>query len=386
MNDKKNYKILIVDDQQKNIQVLGSLLRQQKYIIGVATNGQRAIEILLESNNYDLVLLDVNMPVMNGFEACKAIREHQSLKEIPIIFITAMADTDSIVKGFEVGGQDYVTKPFGASELLARVNTHLQLKHNKDILKQVNSWLEKKVAERTLELEIANNQLLELDAAKSEFLKIISHEIRTPLNGIIGVLEILNEFPVPDELKEWINIMSISANRLEEFSYKALDISMFNSKTEELLSLNPTNLNEVITTNVNALKARAEKKNITVVQENDSEDCRTMLDNKYINNCFTYLIDNAIKFAKENSQVSIKLTTTNGNFLVVIEDEGKLFPDDFDISRLTPFSTKSHIDQNPALSLFLSKQIIEAHKGYIETENTPTGAKVKVVIPKTGYA
>lgn len=382
MNDKKNYKILIVDDQQKNIQVLGSLLRQENYIIGVAMDGKQAMEILIDSNDYDLVLLDVNMPAMNGFEVCKAIREQENLKEIPIIFLTALVDTNSIVTGFEAGGQDYVTKPFNSNELLARVNTHLELKHSKDTLKQVNNWLEKRVEERTIELEKANSQLLVLDTAKSEFLKIISHEIRTPLNGIIGVLGIIYKFQIPEDIRELIDIMAVSANRLEDFSYKALDISRFNSKAGDALTLKPADLTDIISSNVTALKKLANKKNIAIIQQNGSNHTQTRLDKKFINNCFSYIIDNAIKFGNKDSQIIIKITNSNGNLVVTVEDEGKLFPEGFDISELTPFNTNTHVDQNPALSLFLCKQIIEAHNGQIETMNTQDGAIVSVTIPK----
>ncbi|MBI9034580.1 MAG: hybrid sensor histidine kinase/response regulator [Bacteroidales bacterium] len=383
-NDKINYKILIVDDQQKNIQILGSLLRQENYIIGVATNGKQALEILIESNDYDLILLDVTMPVMNGFEACKAIRDHKSLKEIPIIFLTALADTDNIVSGFEAGGQDYVTKPFNSNELLARVKTHLELKHSKDQLKQVNKWLDEKVAERTEELSIANKKLLQLDTAKTEFLDIISHEIRTPLNGIVGALSLLNEFQLPQEVNEMMNILDLSANRLEEFSIKALDISHFNAKGEEALFLKYADINEITVSNIEKHKESAEEKNINIVQKRESEDTFTKLDEAFMDKCFSYLIDNAIKFGNTDSQVLIKTTSDNKSILVSVENEGIPFPENFNISNIQPFNTNNHVDQNPALSLFLCKQIIEAHDGKIEIMNTNKGARVTVIIPKTG--
>lgn len=382
VNEQKNYKILIVDDQQKNIQVLGSLLRQENYIIGVATNGKQAVEALMNSNDYDLVLLDVDMPVMNGFEACKAIRELHGLKEIPIIFLTAMVDTDSIVAGFDAGGQDYVTKPFNSNELLARVKTHLELKHSKDQLKHVNNWLEKKVAERTKQLTIANSKLLQLDTSKSEFLHIISHEIRTPLNGILGMLGIINEFQVPEEVKEFLSILENSANRLEEFSYKALDISLFNTMGKNTLTLNPADLNQIVTSTVLKHKKHAEKKNISIIQQNETNDSLTMLDETFIDKCFSYIIDNAIKFGNKNSQVIIKIASSDKNLVVTVEDEGELLPTNYCLNNIQPFDTKNHIDQNPALSLFLCKQIIEAHNGQAEILNTHNGAMVTVSIPK----
>lgn len=381
---KKDRKILIADDQQKNIQVLGSLLRQENYIIGVAMNGRQALEMLLQSNDYDLVLMDINMPIMNGIEACKAIREHENLKEIPIIFLTALVESESIVLGFEAGGQDYVTKPFNSNELLARVNTHLELKQNRDSLRQVNNWLEQKVKERTEELTVANSQLLKLDTAKTEFLNIISHEIRTPLHGIIGALGILNEYQLPEEIKELMYVMEISANRLEEFSLKALDISLLNTKGKAILNLNKEDLTNIISSKANALKSQADKKNISIILQNEGRDICTMLDKTFIDKCVSYLIDNAIKFGNKNSEIFIKTMEHSKNLVVTIEDEGKHFPDNYNFSDIEVFGTNSHIDQNPALSLFLCKKIIEAHNGNIEIGNTQNGAKVSFVLPKIG--
>ena len=381
---KKDRKILIADDQQKNIQVLGSLLRQENYIIGVAMNGRQALEMLLQSNDYDLVLMDINMPIMNGIEACKAIREHENLKEIPIIFLTALVESESIVLGFEAGGQDYVTKPFNSNELLARVNTHLELKQNRDSLRQVNNWLEQKVKERTEELTVANSQLLKLDTAKTEFLNIISHEIRTPLHGIIGALGILNEYQLPEEIKELMYVMEISANRLEEFSLKALDISLLNTKGKAILNLNKEDLTDIISSKANALKSQADKKNISIILQNEGRDICTMLDKTFIDKCVSYLIDNAIKFGNRNSEIFIKTMEHSKNLVVTIEDEGKHFPDNYNFSDIEVFCTNSHIDQNPALSLFLCKKIIEAHNGKIEIGNTQNGAKVSFVLPKIG--
>lgn len=381
---KKDRKILIADDQQKNIQVLGSLLRQENYIIGVAMNGRQALEMLLQSNDYDLVLMDINMPIMNGIEACKAIREHENLKEIPIIFLTALVESESIVMGFEAGGQDYVTKPFNSNELLARVNTHLELKQNRDSLRQVNNWLEQKVKERTEELTVANSQLLRLDTAKTEFLNIISHEIRTPLHGIIGALGILNEYHLPEEIKELLYIMEISANRLEEFSLKALDISLLNTKGKAILNLNKEDLTDIISSKANALKSQADKKSISIILQNEGRDICTMLDKTFIDKCVSYLIDNAIKFGNRNSEIFIKTMEHSKNLVVTIEDEGKHFPDNYNFSDIEVFGTDSHIDQNPALSLFLCKKIIEAHNGKIEIGNTQNGAKVSFVLPKIG--
>lgn len=132
--------ILIVDDVLQNLQVIGTALMDAGYEISMATNGQQCLE-MLETIFPDLILLDVMMPEMNGFEVCKRIKSNDLLKEIPIIFLTAKTETKDILEAFESGGSDYVTKPFNQAELLARVKTHISLRKSKDMLILVNNRL-----------------------------------------------------------------------------------------------------------------------------------------------------------------------------------------------------------------------------------------------------
>jgi len=127
----KRFKILIVDDVPKNIQVVANLLGDDEYDISYATNGEQALG-QIEETRFDLVLLDIMMPEMDGYEVCRQIKMKQFSNEMPIIFITAKTDEDSLINAFDAGGQDYITKPFNAPELLARVKTHLKLKAFED--------------------------------------------------------------------------------------------------------------------------------------------------------------------------------------------------------------------------------------------------------------
>ena len=124
--DPKDACILIVDDTIKNLQLLGTILEQEGYQINVAQNGVQALDIA-EKVHPDLILLDVMMPKMDGLEACKLLKEKDGLADIPVVFLTARTETGDIVKGFELGAVDYVTKPFNATELLVRVRTHLSV-------------------------------------------------------------------------------------------------------------------------------------------------------------------------------------------------------------------------------------------------------------------
>ncbi len=121
------FKILIVDDEPKNIQLLGSILTENKYEVEFATSGEEALK-WTDRAPFDLILLDIMMPGMDGYAVCERIKSDISKAHIPVIFLTAKTGSDSIVKGFEVGGSDYVTKPFNASELLARVKMHVEMK------------------------------------------------------------------------------------------------------------------------------------------------------------------------------------------------------------------------------------------------------------------
>ncbi len=154
-----NYRLLIVDDVSENIQVAMNILKEQGYEFSYALNGSEAID-LLQKNSFDLVLLDVMMPDVNGFEVCEFIKNDPRLTDIPVIFLTARVDVDSISKGFEVGGVDYITKPFHANELIVRVKNHLQLYRAQKVLQQHNIVLEEQLKnkEQRILSELEQNQ------------------------------------------------------------------------------------------------------------------------------------------------------------------------------------------------------------------------------------
>jgi DNA-binding response OmpR family regulator len=136
MNEKEKDMILIVDDNPQSIKLLGSVLDARGYATAVATNGMEALKFL-ENETPDLILLDIMMPGMDGFEVCSSIKKNKNAREAPVIFLTAKREIDDLVKGFEVGGVDYVTKPFNSDELLMRVKTHLDLKKAREEIKRL---------------------------------------------------------------------------------------------------------------------------------------------------------------------------------------------------------------------------------------------------------
>lgn len=139
MSDKKDL-VLVVDDNPQNLQVLGPMLEKKGYDVAFATSGEQALEFA-SGEKPDLVLLDIMMPGMDGYQVCERLKKEKTTASIPVIFLTAKSDTDDIVRGFEAGGVDYVTKPFNSAELLARVKTHLELKNAREEIKTLRGIL-----------------------------------------------------------------------------------------------------------------------------------------------------------------------------------------------------------------------------------------------------
>ncbi|MCT4647477.1 MAG: response regulator [Carboxylicivirga sp.] len=222
---KENGRILIIDDNPKNVQLLANILHVKGYEIEVGLSGEEALN-WMQDEVFDLLMLDVMMPKMNGYHVCKEIRNDERHKNMPIIFISAKTDKQSIVKGFEAGGQDYVTKPFNEEELLARVSTQIGLKKSREELTTMNAQLEDKVKERTQELYEANQRLVEIDNKRNKFLSFIGTEVRAPIiqmekslkaikmsaesSNLVGLLTDLNQSYV--KLKRITNLTNKMVN------------------------------------------------------------------------------------------------------------------------------------------------------------------------------
>ena len=400
----KIFKILVVDDNEKNIQVLGNCLRDANYKLGFAMDGIQALTLLQESDDYDLILLDVGMPVMDGFETCKAIREIDRLKETPIIFITAFNDQESVVKGFELGAQDYITKPFNQKELLARVKTHLELKNVKDHLKDVNRWLEEKVEERTdalyqankqlekqandvleayLKLENANNELQSLDESKTAFLKLISYDICAPLNGLMNILSKLKDEFVISSNADIINIIDKSASRLERFSLVASRITELRTRNTELF-------NEFIPVVyfIDFIKERLQDKinsgNISISFDEVTIENNIQGDKKLMQICFESILDNVFRYLNQNSEATINVSSNAERVTFDFINKEPAFIKEVCKNLNKVFAPGKYFsEQNFGLDLALIKIIMDAHKGLISIRNNDTeGAVVSLNLKK----
>ncbi|MGE5680359.1 MAG: response regulator, partial [Bacillota bacterium] len=177
-----NSVILVVDDVPQNLEVLGTLLRGRGFKVAFASDGEQAIKSAT-AKVPDLILLDVSMPGMDGFEVCRILKETPETFHIPVIFLTAKSETEEVVKGFDCGGVDYIIKPFKPAELISRVTTHLELKKSREDIAL------RKVVEQ--KLKAAKEKAEELSRLKSSLLNNMSHEFRTPLISIIGYSQMM---------------------------------------------------------------------------------------------------------------------------------------------------------------------------------------------------
>ena len=191
---RTNYQILIVDDIPENIQVVMNVLEELSYDFSFALSGSEALK-LMETNHYDLVLLDVMMPKMSGFQVCKQMKKTEKLKNIPVIFLTARNDVDSISEAFRIGGNDFISKPFHSEELLARVKTHIDLYSAKQVLLQQNKKLKNNIIlkESRLSSEIEMNQK-EMIGILTELMEATSDETGKHLHRVSTMSQLLASY------------------------------------------------------------------------------------------------------------------------------------------------------------------------------------------------
>ena len=343
--NNQNSMILIVDDTPKNIQVIGSILMQQKYRISVAKNGREALKVV-KNVKPDIILLDVMMPELDGFETCKQLKESPETRDIPVIFLTAKIETEDIVKAFELGAVDYVIKPFNAKELLVRVNTHLDLKRTQ-------------------------NQLIQSEkmASLGGLVAGVAHEINTPVGiGITAVSSLIDDTKKMAELykkdqinrgdfREYLQSTNNSAKLIQKNlertaslvqSFKQVSVDQSTEQQREFL------LKAYLEDVIRSLYPKFKQRDIDI-----NIDCDEKLQlNSYpgtFAQIFTNLVLNSIThgFKKENKKgvIDISVKQEDKQLLIKYKDNGVGIPGEILPKIFDPFFTT---DQSKGTGLGLN--------------------------------
>jgi len=383
MKDLYDNTILIVDDSPANIGILVSLL--EDFDMKTAISGEDALNTVFNDNPPDLILLDIMMPKMDGYEVCKRVRADERSREIPIIFLTAKVQKEDVLKGFELGAQDYITKPFDTHELIERVKVQLKLKMQRELLKRMSEILEQKVDERTaelnesnLKLEHANKKLLVLDEAKNEFLKLISHEIRTPLNGILGPASVLSEMIDDPQLRELFDILNESVQRLEEVSKLALEITQMQTTGRDMAKTQ-INMKSVIEKLIEANLPNANEKHLTFSTLFKPQASIRVVE-MYFTRCMQEIIDNAIKFSNENGVIHITTATKDGQLKIIVSNTGEVIPADQIEEIVKPFGAgRQHSDEHVGLGLHYVQTFLEIHGAGLDISSSKEKTEISLI-------
>jgi signal transduction histidine kinase len=389
---KEKSLILIVDDIKTNIEFITDIITTSDQIetIGI-TNSEETLKTAIDKKP-DLILLDISMPKMDGYQVCRQLKENTETEDIPVIFLTARVLKDDIIKGFEAGAVDYIAKPFNLTEMTARVQTQLELRKSKMELLEINLKLEQKVDDRThqlLELNktltIANEKLKKanialssLDCAKNDFIAHINHELRTPLNGIVGYTSLLEETTLDDESRTYLNAINILISRLIKVSETSLLFTELQT-IDYLIKLNEINLSELIM-NSNGFYEIKEKE-LQLEYINLSDLPMVSAESRLTKACFSIILDNAVKYSPKKGKIQIIGKSEDNKVTVTVKDEGpgvsKAAMDSlYELFKADNLQYKSH---GFGIGLATAKHIMKLMNGKIQIENNPTkGASVSI--------
>lgn len=361
MKDIEKNVILVVDDEPTNLKVLHKVLTENNFEVLVLQDGQTALE-LLNKRRVDLILLDIIMPEMDGFEVAEKIKSQSRISEIPIIFMSALSDTANKVKGFKAGAIDYLTKPFQKEEILARIKTHLDLRRHQF-------------------------ELAEINAHKDKLFSILSHDLRSPFASIIELGRMLSMIEDDIEISE---VREIGEKITESGSntLKLLEnlLAWSRVQQESHIKLNETNLYAHLLESIVLYKEQMHSKDIVV--ENDiNKNTYVLAEENMLNTIIRNIISNAVKFSYPDSKIYIKAFDADEYLVLSIRDEGAGISE-IDMEKLFNIYDKlskrgTGGERGTGLGLILCKEFAEKIDGKFElVSEVEKGTEVKLSLKK----
>lgn len=362
--------ILIVDDNPTHLAVLSDYLTSDGFDTLVCQNGESAIR-RAEEEQPDLILLDILMPGIDGFEICRRLKKQAATQEIPVIFMTALADMHDKLNAFKAGGVDYITKPLHLQEVLVRINVHLTLKRQQQYIQKQNA------------------QLKQLNHDKNRFFSIIAHDLRGSLNPLRDLTRITAEnfeiYSVP-KLKEIIRMQFQTTDNLS----KLLETLLLWARVQQgMIEYHPQqiDLENVITWNIQLALLSAKQKQIPLTSTVEKKTYLVYADFNMIDTIVRNLISNALKFTYSGGSVIIAAIANERDVTMSVADTGTGIPAE-DLSKLFRIDAKykqpgTNHEPGTGLGLILCKEFVEKHGGKIWVESEEgKGSTFYVSFPK----
>lgn len=352
-------KILIVDNTPIHISLLGEVLSPQ-YEVLVATSGERALAQVAQSKP-DLILLDIVMAPMDGYEVCQRLKDAPASRDIPVIFLTSKDGVEDETRGFALGAVDYIHKPFSPAIVRARVRTQLDLKRQRD-------------------------ELQELTEMKNRFLAICAHDLRSPLASIATLTQMFLEDkhdPVPKNV-HFIERTMAAAHGMLNLVNGLLDVSVI-EKGRFSMSLQPASLPELVTKRIELLRPLTDRKALTVNSYLDPVP-EFGLDAQRVGQLFDNVFTNAIKYSPKGKTIFVRLTAEDGIARVEVEDQGPGLTNEEQERMFNEYQTGSArptgSEASTGLGLYIVKKIVEAHGGRVSMKSRPgQGCTVSFSLP-----
>jgi len=351
---QKTPNILMVDDTPANLALLSDMLKGRGYTVRAAVSGKLAL-LAARSTPPDLILLDISMPEMDGFEVCRHLKEDEQLKDIPVVFLSALSETLDIVKAFAAGGVDYITKPFQLAEVEARVDTHLELRRQK-----------RRVQE-------ALDELREVETLRDSLVHMIVHDLRSPLTGIYAYLELIKETApgvLTAKLRVYVDDALNSTRQMIGIVSDILDTSRL-----EAGQLKPAleyfELEGAVDESIAGLAALAGTRKISFVRSERPALVRA--DKGLVLRVIQNLLANALKFTPADGVIGVRVTDAGGRLRLSFSDNGPGIAPEYREKIFKKFAQvelpAGRQKYSTGLGLAFCKLAVEAHGGRIGVES-----------------